>query len=327
MRADVINGSLALLPQHLRDAEVRRVTRRLVAQAVTESKGRLTNGLSWAMDYSSSADSVMRSLAPDMLAVYDAPNARLALERLVADADPIVASSAAEQASKLKDATVCSAIRALLGRIAPEDVEALQTSIGAAAELKCPDLHLERFLASPNFTIRLAAAGAVESLTGSRPPIPEVSERPSVPNLDLPPRPHVTLTTRRGVIHLELFADDSPVTTKSFVALARKKFFDGLTFHRVVPDFVIQGGDPRGDGSGGPGYTIRCEINRHPYLPGAVGMALSGKDTGGSQFFITNSRQPHLDGKYTVFGHVVSGQEIVDSVLEGDEIVHVEEER
>jgi len=109
----------------------------------------------------------------------------------------------------------------------------------------------------------------------------------------------------------------------SFITLARKGFFNNLTFHRVVPNFVIQGGDPRGDGEGGPGYQIRCEINTRPYTRGAVGMALSGKDTGGSQFFITHSPQPHLDGGYTVFGQVTSGMDVVDRIARGDLIKRI----
>src|SRR5205814_1066559 len=93
---------------------------------------------------------------------------------------------------------------------------------------------------------------------------------------------------------------------------------DGLPFHRVVPDFVAQGGDPRGDGWGGPGHTLRCELSPLRYARGAVGMALSGKDTGGSQFFVVHSAQPHLEGKYTVFGRVVEGMEVVDALLPGD---------
>ena len=108
-----------------------------------------------------------------------------------------------------------------------------------------------------------------------------------------------------------------------FVALARKNYFDGIAFHRVVPNFVVQGGDPRGDGNGGPGYQIRCEINTAPYARGAVGMALSGKDTGGSQFFVTHSPQPHLDGGYTVFARVTAGMDVVDRLARGDRILSV----
>lgn len=129
-----------------------------------------------------------------------------------------------------------------------------------------------------------------------------------------------TIHTAKGQIKLELFPQDAPITVDSFITLARKGFFNNLTFHRVVPNFVIQGGDPRGDGEGGPGYQIRCEINTRPYARGAVGMALSGKDTGGSQFFITHSPQPHLDGGYTVFGRVTSGMDVVDRIARGDAI-------
>ena len=110
----------------------------------------------------------------------------------------------------------------------------------------------------------------------------------------------------------------------NFIQLAKRKYFDGITVHRVVPNFVIQDGDPRGDGNGGPGYQIRCEINEVPYARGAVGMALSGKDTGGSQWFVTHSPQPHLDGGYTVFGNVVAGMDTVDAIARGDVIRSIE---
>jgi HEAT repeat protein/cyclophilin family peptidyl-prolyl cis-trans isomerase len=124
----------------------------------------------------------------------------------------------------------------------------------------------------------------------------------------------VYIETDRGLIHIELAVLDAPLAVDNFLSLARKKFFDGLTFHRVVPGFVVQGGDPRSDGEGGPGYTIRDEINQRPYLRGTVGMALDWADTAGSQFFITHSPQPHLDGRYTVIGRVIGGMEIVDQV-------------
>jgi cyclophilin family peptidyl-prolyl cis-trans isomerase len=130
--------------------------------------------------------------------------------------------------------------------------------------------------------------------------------------------------TSKGEIVIELFPQDAPITVDSFITLADRDFFNDVAFHRVVPNFVIQGGDPRGDGEGGPGYQIRCEVNTRPYGRGAVGMALSGKDTGGSQFFITHSPQPHLDGGYTVFGQVTGGMEVVDRISRGDVIIGVE---
>jgi len=104
------------------------------------------------------------------------------------------------------------------------------------------------------------------------------------------------------------------------VNLARKGFFNNVRFHRIVPDFVVQGGDPRGDGEGGPEYTLRDELNQRPYLRGTVGMALDWRDTGGSQFFITHSPQPHLDAKYTVFGRVIDGMDVVDKIQQWDVI-------
>jgi cyclophilin family peptidyl-prolyl cis-trans isomerase/HEAT repeat protein len=135
--------------------------------------------------------------------------------------------------------------------------------------------------------------------------------------------PHAFLETAKGTIEIELAVLDAPQTTQSFMTLARKGFFNGLQFHRVVPNFVIQGGDPRGDGEGGPGYTIRDELNDLPYVRGVVGMALAGPDTGGSQFFLTHSPQPHLDAKYTVFGRVVNGMDVVDRMQQWDVIQRV----
>ncbi len=131
------------------------------------------------------------------------------------------------------------------------------------------------------------------------------------------------IDTDRGTIQIELAVLDAPLTVNNFVALAKKSFFNGLLFHRVVPDFVIQGGDPRGDGEGGPGYSVRDEINERPFLRGTVGMALDWPDTAGSQFFITHSPQPHLDGKYTVFGRVTAGMDVVDRIQQNDVIKRV----
>ena len=132
--------------------------------------------------------------------------------------------------------------------------------------------------------------------------------------------PHVFIETAKGTIEMELAVLDAPQTAWSFMALVRKGFFNGVQIHRVVPNFVVQDGDPRGDGEGGPGYTIRDELNERPFLRGTVGMALSWKDTGGSQFFITHSPQPHLDARYTAFGRVVNGMDVVDRIQQGDTI-------
>lgn len=133
-----------------------------------------------------------------------------------------------------------------------------------------------------------------------------------------------TVTTTKGTFVIQFLPDDAPLTVDSFVSLAKRKYFDGIVFHRVVPNFVAQTGDPRGDGNGGPGFQIRCELNEAEYERGAVGMALSGKDTGGSQWFVTHSRQPHLDGGYTVFGRVAErDMKVIDAIARGDKILSI----
>jgi peptidyl-prolyl cis-trans isomerase B (cyclophilin B) len=120
-------------------------------------------------------------------------------------------------------------------------------------------------------------------------------------------------------IRLEFFPEDAPKTVDNFVTLAKKGFYNGLTFHRVVPDFVVQGGDPKGNGTGGPGYTIPAEFNKQKHLRGSVAMARSQHpDSAGSQFYFTYGPTPHLDGNYTVFGRVTSGMEHVDRIKVGD---------
>ncbi len=122
-----------------------------------------------------------------------------------------------------------------------------------------------------------------------------------------------------GEIRLEFFSQDAPKTVENFVTLARKGFYNGLAFHRVVPDFVVQGGCPQGNGTGGPGYTIPAEFNAQKHVRGTVAMARSQHpDSAGSQFYICYGPTPHLDGHYTVFGRVVAGMELVDKIQQGD---------
>lgn len=120
-----------------------------------------------------------------------------------------------------------------------------------------------------------------------------------------------------GKIVAELFEEDAPNTVANFEKLATNEFYDGLTFHRVIPGFVSQGGCPKGNGTGGPGWTIKCEINPNKHLAGALSMAHAGRDTGGSQFFICHEPQPHLDGVHTVFGQVLEGLDIVRNMKQG----------
>lgn len=130
------------------------------------------------------------------------------------------------------------------------------------------------------------------------------------------------METEKGTINLKLFDQDAPNTVQNFVDLSNKGFYDGLIFHRVIPNFVIQGGCPRGDGRGGPGYTIKCEINPNKHQAGSLSMAHAGRDTGGSQFFICHSPQAHLDGVHTVFGQT-DDMDVVNAIRQGDKILSV----
>jgi HEAT repeat protein/cyclophilin family peptidyl-prolyl cis-trans isomerase len=200
-------------------------------------------------------------------------------------------------------------------------IEAL-SKYGAAAAIPT----LRTALADKDWAVRVKAAEllkaldpTIETARAIRPaPVPD-SISYDAPSLTAPSvSPRVYIETEKGTIEIEVDVLDAPITAQNFMTLARKGYFDGLSFHRVVPNFVVQGGDPRGDGDGGPGYTIRDELNQEPYLRGTVGMALAWRDTGGSQFFITHAPQPHLDARYTVFGRVVSGMEVVDAINQWD---------
>jgi len=128
-----------------------------------------------------------------------------------------------------------------------------------------------------------------------------------------------TLHTSEGAIELELYPDDAPKTVENFVKLAKDGFYDGVVFHRVIPDFMIQGGDPTGTGMGGPGYEFEDEFNEHPVARGALAMANAGPNTNGSQFFVvTAGATPWLDGKHTVFGKVTAGMDVVDRISQAD---------
>jgi peptidylprolyl isomerase len=231
------------------------------------------------------------------------------------------------------DTEVMTAILQALGEILSADA-----SVDRMGELSDGDrARAEALLDSarhdPDITVATTAADALSTIRQELVnPASEATPRiPTHLDLDLAValeagkvNPIVRLVTNRGVITLRLFGAEAPGTVANFVTLARSGYYNGLTFHRVVSDFVIQGGDPRGDGWGGPGYAIRCEYNPLHYETGRLGMALAGKDTGGSQFFITHSAQPHLDGRYTIFGEVIDGADVVDQVLVGDRVDEVQ---
>jgi peptidyl-prolyl cis-trans isomerase B (cyclophilin B) len=150
----------------------------------------------------------------------------------------------------------------------------------------------------------------------------------SPPEMQIDPakKYRAVIETDRGVIELELYPQHAPKTVNNFVFLARKGFYDDVSFHRVIKNFMIQGGDPTGTGRGGPGYRFEDEVKENPlkHETGVISMANSGPNTNGSQFFITHFPQPHLNGRHTVFGKVVSGQDVVDAIHQGDKMLHVE---
>lgn len=149
----------------------------------------------------------------------------------------------------------------------------------------------------------------------------------SPPEMQIDPQKayFATIETDRGIIELELYPQHAPHTVNNFVFLARDGFYDGVTFHRVIDNFMIQGGDPTGTGRGGPGYRFADEVKGNPlkHETGVISMANAGPNTNGSQFFITHSPQPHLDGRHTVFGKVTSGQDVVDAIRQGDSMKEV----
>jgi cyclophilin family peptidyl-prolyl cis-trans isomerase/HEAT repeat protein len=214
----------------------------------------------------------------------------------------------------------------------PNDIEAIQEVVATLGKLRDDRAvrALMQHLGKPDRSIALASASALQSITGldysSR--LPRMFE-PLFTDFDfmflrsLPDKVSMRIETIRGDIVLELYKNAAPFTVLNIVKLARRGFYRGLVFHRVVPNFVIQGGDPRGDGWGGPGYSMRSEFSKISFDEGSIGIASAGKDTEGSQFFITHSPQPHLDGRYTLFGKVVSGMDVVNKLQVGDRIFDV----
>jgi HEAT repeat protein/cyclophilin family peptidyl-prolyl cis-trans isomerase len=269
----------------------------------------------------------------DALVKVKAPTAgAVLLDRLKAD-DPAVRSAAARGVGELKPADGAAALAEAF-RFGQRDstYSARTSALEALAKYGAESLPTIRSaFADKDWAVRVRAAQLARQLDPSGPdPAMQIRPAPTTlapdvydgPRLLAPPvATQVYLDTDRGSIQIELAVLDAPLTVENFLALARKGFFTGLGFHRVVPDFVIQAGDPRSDGEGGPGYSIRDELNQRPYLRGTVGMALeSWPDTGGSQYFITHSPQPHLDAKYTVFGRVIGGMEVVDRIQPWDVI-------
>jgi cyclophilin family peptidyl-prolyl cis-trans isomerase/HEAT repeat protein len=240
------------------------------------------------------------------------------------DRDVIVRANAIERYAKTKERDVATLLGAEERGRQDAMNDARLAAIEALAEIDRPEREafLRGLLADRDPVVRRIAADQIaEKLKRNRPQFtPLAVDRDYAAIAQWSHTPHqATIHTARGNIGILLLAEDAPITAWNFADLAKKHYFDHTSFMRVVPNFVIQGGDPRNDMNGGPGYAIRDEINLQKYTRGAVGMALSGPDTGGSQFFITHSPQPHLDGGYTIFARLTSGMTaVVDQIERGD---------
>ena len=246
-----------------------------------------------------------RMSAADRLGELKARSAIAPLRSGLADTSALFVASCAGALSTLGDkASVPELARAYAARAVDADADARIAIRDALREL--------------------ASRSFADSLERAHPPR-NAAPATYPPDFADPPKARgAVLHTTAGDIEWAFYGREAPQTVKNFVRLAQKKYFDGLAVHRVVPNFVIQDGDPTGTGSGGPGYTIRCEYNHLRYDRYMVGMALSGKDTGGSQWFITHSPQPHLNGRYTIFARVVRGMDVVWKITQGDKVTKVD---
>jgi len=281
-----------------------------------------------------------RRVIPAALAALvrlNAPSAEARLRAFFDDDDPAVRMAAVRELAALRPASgadaLADAYRAWHDD-PPYGPRAAALAGLAAYGRAAAQSVLTEALGDREWAVRLRAAQLLVELDSSASPWQDIRPVPGGPpppvasyddpSLLAPPfSPQLYIETDKGTIQIELAVLDAPLTVRTLVELARKGFFTGLNIHRVVPNFVAQMGDPRGDGEGGPGFTLRDEINERPYLRGTVGMALDWADTGGSQFFITHSPQPHLDGRYTVVGTVVGGMDVVDRLQQWDTIRRV----
>ncbi len=268
------------------------------------------------------------------LARLKAADLRALLEQRLGDPDFVVRATAARELGTLKPEGGAEALRQAYKTALPDSPYMARTAaLDALAAYGAAESEstLVQALEDKDWAVRVRAdelLAKLEPTSAAARTIAPVPGQPIAPYDDpmlIGPTtsPHVFIETSYGSIEFELAVLDAPQTSRSFIELVRKGFFNGLEVHRVVANFVVQYGDPRGDGEGGPGYTIRDELSQRPYLRGTVGMALEWRDTGGSQFFITLSPQPHLDARYTVFGHVVNGMDTVDRIKPGDVIQRI----
>jgi HEAT repeat protein len=285
------------------------------------------------IDLTVDKDMRVRGPALRALAKVGAPDlARRLVDALNAD-DFVVRAVAAELLGEARPADGAAALAAAYTRAESDAAYGARAAAVAALGQYGTDeakAVIRRALEDKDWPVRLRAAEVLRSLgdASAAPGSPAPLRRPAAyfeSEAFLRPTvsPHAFIETKKGTIELELDLVQAPVTSQSFVDLAKLGFFNGVRVHRLVPNFVMQAGDPRGDGEGGPGFTVMDELSPTPYVRGTVGMALDWRDTAGSQFFITMSPHPHLDAKYTVFGRVVQGSDVLDRLSQWDTIDRV----
>ncbi|HWR83631.1 MAG TPA: peptidylprolyl isomerase [Candidatus Deferrimicrobium sp.] len=282
-------------------------------------------------------DPLVRRQALQALFTVDEGNADLYIRKSLADKDYTIVATAIDRIAAQKYRQYLPVMTTMMSRGSAIEVDVRRSLLEAATAFLKDDARdtaaaeiVRLGLRDGEYVVRRQAAIACRDLLGEdkftslTPSETRRTESDISSALKKYTRnPRATLVTEKGKVEMELYFDTAPMTVLNFIELARDGFYNGLTFHRLVPNFVVQGGDPRGDGWGGPPYYIRCEYSDEPFQRGAVGMATSGKDTGGSQFFVTLSPQPHLEGRYTLFGKVSDGMETVDRIAVGDVIESV----
>jgi len=339
-----VDGSLPLLEQLKSNSDWH------IRKAAAEGMGVLRSDQARTILGSMVNDSDPRVLTAVAAALTNYPQVTALenLRHLLTSEDLAVLTTAAAALGARADRTALSGLNSAYSRLkSPADNEPMIEILRALGNIIVPldsTVHygslamtdkaasiatLTSALGDPDRQVALAAAGSLTRIDGKdhAAEITSVSTGTFPLNIELirnPGASRARLVTPQGEIVIEFLPGAAPNTVANFISLASRGYFNNLAFHRVVPGFVTQDGCPRGDGWGGPGYAIRCEYNDQHYDAGMVGMALSGKDTGGSQYFITHTPQPHLDGRFTIFGRVVSGLSILEDVLIGEPIERID---
>jgi cyclophilin family peptidyl-prolyl cis-trans isomerase/HEAT repeat protein len=326
-------GALAALTEHLADPDA--ATRGACARALLRHRG--AAALADVRPLFSDSSIYARTAALSGLAFVPAATAAAELmPRLEARAPLFERMTAADV---IGEARIREGVKPLRAALADTSVLFVASAAGALATLgdSASVPALERAYAArardADADARIAIRDALRELAGRaradsierRHPAANATPPAHAGDFAEPPAERgAVIHLSQGDVELAFFGREAPQTVENFVRLAGRGYYDGVAVHRVVPNFVIQDGDPTGTGSGGPGYTIRCEYNQLRYEPGMVGMSLSGKDTGGSQWFINHSPQPHLNGRYTIFARVVRGMDVVGRTVQGDRVLRVE---